>query len=121
MRIDHTLDVPASRFIFVHYHIFKNGGTTIESILRREFGGGFATVHGPRASSVLDAKGLTKFLRLHPGISAVSSHHLRYPKPDIRGWVFRWNGWFRFTTIFEGRTPPIRCACAPGAIPRGSS
>ena len=87
MRIDHTIDVPASRFIFVHYHIFKNGGTTIESILRREFGGGFATVHGPRAGSVLDAKGLTKFLRLHPGISAVSSHHLRYPKPDVRGWV----------------------------------
>jgi hypothetical protein len=87
MGIDHTLDVAASRFIFVHYHIFKNGGTTIESIMRREFGGGFATVHGPGAGSVLDAKGLTKFLRMHPGISAVSSHHLRYPKPDVRGWV----------------------------------
>ena len=87
MRIDHTLKVPAVRFIFVHYHIFKNGGTTIESILRREFGSGFATVHGPGAGSVLDAKGLTKFLRLHPGISAVSSHHLRYPKPQVRGWV----------------------------------
>jgi hypothetical protein len=87
MRIDHTLDVPASRFIFVHYHIFKNGGTTLESILRREFGAGFATVHGPDASSILDAKGLAKFLRLHPGISAISSHHLRYPKADVRGWV----------------------------------
>ena len=87
MRIEHTLDVPATRFIFVHYHIFKNGGTTIESILRREFGAGFATVHGPDDESVLDGKSLTEFLRQHPGISAVSSHHLRYPKPVVPGWV----------------------------------
>jgi hypothetical protein len=87
MRIDHTLDVPAPRFVFVHYHIFKNGGTTIESILQREFGSGFATVHGPAAGSILDARGLTRFLRRHPGISAVSSHHLRYPKPQVPGWV----------------------------------
>jgi hypothetical protein len=87
MQVDHTVDVPAVRFVVVHYHIFKNGGTTIESVLRREFGGGFATVHGPADGSVLDAKGLTTFLRGHPEVSAVSSHHLRYPKPEVRGWV----------------------------------
>jgi hypothetical protein len=84
---DHTLDVPATRFVFVHYHIFKNGGTTIESILRREFGERFATVHGPAADSVLDGKRLTEFLRQNPCIGAVSSHHLRYPKPVTPGWV----------------------------------
>jgi hypothetical protein len=87
MRIEHILDVPATRFVFVHYHIFKNGGTTIESILRREFGTGFATVHGPADGAVLDGKSLTRFLRRHATISAVSSHHLRYPKPVARGWV----------------------------------
>jgi hypothetical protein len=84
---DHTLEVPATRFVFVHYHIFKNGGTTIESILRREFGERFATVHGPAADSVLDGKRLTEFLRQSPCIGAVSSHHLRYPKPVTPGWV----------------------------------
>jgi len=87
MRIEHTLDVPATRFIFVHYHIFKNGGTTIESILRREFGAGFATVHGRADDSVLDGRSLIEFLRQQPGISAVSSHHFRYPKPAVPGWV----------------------------------
>ena len=91
MRIEHTLDVPATRYIVVHYHIFKNGGTTIESILRREFGLGFATVHGPADDSVLDGESLSGFLRRHPRIWAVSSHHLRYPKPAVPGWVvFDW-------------------------------
>jgi hypothetical protein len=87
MRIEHTLDVPATRFVFVHYHIFKNGGTTIESILRREFGAGFATLHGRADESVLDGRRLTEFLGEQPGISAVSSHHFRYPKPAVPGWV----------------------------------
>jgi len=84
---EETLDISRTRFIFVHYHIFKNGGTTIESILRREFGGGFTTVHGPAHDSVLNGKELTEFLRQRPNISAVSSHHLRYPKPVVPGWV----------------------------------
>jgi hypothetical protein len=86
-RIEHILDVPATRFVFVHYHIFKNGGTTIESILQREFAAGFTTVHGPSDGAVLDGKSLTRFLRRNPTISAVSSHHLRYPKPAAPGWV----------------------------------
>jgi hypothetical protein len=87
MRVEETLDRSRTRFIFVHYHIFKNGGTTVESILRREFGGGFATVHGPTDDSVLDGETLTEFLRQRPNISAISSHHLRYPKSVVPGWA----------------------------------
>jgi hypothetical protein len=82
-----TLDVPGTRFVIVHYHIFKNGGSTIESILRREFGDGFATLHGPDDNSILTGDHLAAFLREHCGISAVSSHHLRYPRPAIPGMV----------------------------------
>lgn len=46
MRLDFTLEVPRPRFVVVHYHFFKNAGSTIESILEREFGGEFATLHG---------------------------------------------------------------------------
>jgi hypothetical protein len=87
MSAAYTLDIAPTRFVFVHYHIFKNGGTTIQSILRRELGGRFATVHGPTDDSVLDAWNLTEFLRQHPNIAAVSSHHLRYPKPVVPSWV----------------------------------
>jgi hypothetical protein len=87
MPLEITIGVPSTRFVIVHYHILKNGGSTIESILRREFGHAFATVHGPRASSTLGGRELAGFLRDHPHTSAISSHHLRYPKPFLRNIV----------------------------------
>jgi hypothetical protein len=77
-----------SRFVIVHYHIFKNGGTTIEHVLEREFSARLATLHGPDSDSVLDGDDLLEFLEKNPEIAAVSSHHLRYPKPRCRRIVF---------------------------------
>jgi len=88
MRLEVSVPVTQSRYVLVHYHIFKNGGTTIESILEREFPGRFATLHGQGSEAVLDAEDLLEFLHRHPGITAVSSHHLRYPKPLSRRAVF---------------------------------
>jgi hypothetical protein len=62
---------PDLRFVLVHYHLFKNGGTTLESILEREFPERFATLHGCHRDSVLDGKHLAVFLRQHPEISAI--------------------------------------------------
>jgi hypothetical protein len=87
MRLDFTLEVPRSRFVVVHYHFFKNAGSTIESILEREFGGEFATLHGLTADTELDNDELSVFLSTHPEIKAVSSHHLRYPLPNIKNVV----------------------------------
>lgn len=79
---------PNRRFVIVHYHIFKNGGSTIEWILEREFARNFTTLHGPSADSILDGEDLAQFLRQHPPIAAVSSHHLRYPLPRVAEFVF---------------------------------
>jgi hypothetical protein len=84
MRLDATLTSTNPRYVIVHYHIFKNGGTTIEAILEREFGHRFATLHDTKVSATLSARHVASFLRRHPQVSAISSHHLRYPKPDIR-------------------------------------
>ena len=84
MRLDATLTSTNPRFVIVHYHIFKNGGSTIEAILEREFGHRFATLHDTTASATLNSRHVASFLRRHPQISAISSHHLRYPKPAIR-------------------------------------
>jgi hypothetical protein len=85
-----NVTVPAvpTRYVIVHYHVFKNGGSTIEAILQREFPGRFATVHAGDPDATLDAADLKEFLKQHPGIAAVSSHHLRYPKPLSRRTVF---------------------------------
>ena len=87
MRHDFTLRVPRPRFVVVHYHFFKNAGSTIESILEREFAGGFATLHGLTADTELDDDELSAFLSTHRDIKAVSSHHLRYPLPNIKNIV----------------------------------
>jgi hypothetical protein len=81
--MDFRLAVPATRFLIIHYHIFKNGGSTITSILEREFRDGFATVHGPDDVSVVDPISLADFVANHASIQAISSHHLRYPKPVL--------------------------------------
>ena len=87
MRLDFTLEVPRPRFVVVHYHFFKNAGSTIESILEREFGGEFATLHGLTADTELHNDELSVFLSTHRDIKAVSSHHLRYPLPNIKNVV----------------------------------
>ena len=87
MPIDVTLMAKKMRFVVVHYHIFKNAGTTIERILEREFPGAFARLHGPASDCTLDAHDLSAFLEDHPEVSAVTSHHLRYPAPAIRNLV----------------------------------
>lgn len=81
--MDFRLPVSATRFLIVHYHIFKNGGSTIASILEREFRDSFATVHGPDDVSVVDLVSLANFVSSHAEIQAISSHHLRYPKPVL--------------------------------------
>jgi hypothetical protein len=79
--MDFRIPVSDKRFLIVHYHIFKNGGSTITSILEREFRGNFATVHGPDDVSVVDLASLANFVSSHESVQAISSHHLRYPKP----------------------------------------
>ena len=83
-----SIPVLSPRYVVVHYHTFKNAGTTIENILEREFPGQFATLHGQGMNAVLDAGDVLEFLHRHPGVRAISSHHLRYPKPRSRRMVF---------------------------------
>ncbi len=82
--MEYGVPAPPSRHVIVHFHMFKNGGSTIEAILEREFRGGFATVHGVHANSALDDGDIVSFIGAHPDVSAMSSHHLRYPLPSIR-------------------------------------
>jgi hypothetical protein len=82
-----ALQCPPDRFVIVHYHLFKNGGTTLESILEREFPGRFASFHGYGADCVLDGEHLAQLLNNTPEIAAITSHHLRFPLPEIRGIV----------------------------------
>ena len=81
------LPAPELRFVIVHYHMMKNAGTTIISILEREFGEGFYDVHRGSASDVIGPEELAAFLLENPDVWAVTSHHIRYPLPHIPSMV----------------------------------
>lgn len=69
------------RHVVLHYHIFKNAGSTLDSILESNFGDRFARFDGDRHDSVVGSDALIAFLERHPALAAVASHHLRPPKP----------------------------------------
>jgi hypothetical protein len=83
----HLVDT-RTKHVILHYHIFKNAGTTIDSILEDNFGAGFAHLHGRRHDSTVTNADVFELLRAYPDIRAVSSHHLRFPKPESDAFVF---------------------------------
>ena len=88
MRYEAIAKTEPARFVVVHYHIFKNGGSTIESILEREFHGRFASFHGSSSEATLHGGQLAELLAGNPALAAVTSHHICYPNPDVAGFVF---------------------------------
>jgi hypothetical protein len=82
---EYIVPVLPDRFVLLHYHIFKNAGSTIEDAMRRCFGTRFATLDGPDPNSILRGADVAAFLANHPEITAVSSHHVKYPKPVTPG------------------------------------
>jgi hypothetical protein len=76
-----VVEAARMRFLLLHYHIFKNAGSTVEYILHRAFGERFVTLHGPQADSLLTASDVLRFLAGNSDVLAISSHHLKYPRP----------------------------------------
>jgi len=71
----------AQRTIIVHYHIFKNAGSSVDRLLHMAFGDRWATLEGPTPTSLLRPDDLARFIKDRPEIVAVSSHLLRPPAP----------------------------------------
>ena len=76
------------RFVIVHYHLYKNAGSTIDSILDRNFHqGARGHIEGPLPWSTLSTSDLLDFVTQNPELQAVSSHQARLPiprHPEIR-------------------------------------
>ena len=101
------------RFLILHYHIFKNAGTTVENLLQKSFPLSFARFEGDGRDAQLSAAELLEFVREHPELQAISSHHLRYPRPSAPGFVF-------FDLLFL-RDPIDRLAFDLHLLPAGRS
>lgn len=65
--------------ILLHFHVFKNGGSTLDWVLKRNYGSSFLEWHGSGVNSTLRVSDCSAFLDTHPEARAISSHHLRFP------------------------------------------
>ena len=76
------------RLVIVHYHIFKNAGSTIEDVLDHSFGERFATLETPVDQGLISNPDLLRFLDARPNLRAFSSHQIRHPLPAAPGYLF---------------------------------
>lgn len=75
------------RHVIVHNHLFKNAGTTVDGILRKNFGSRFVDHRDNKAMRKGSAY-LGEFFRNNPHVSALASHHLALPLPQIANTAF---------------------------------
>ena len=63
-----------ARNVIIHYHLFKNAGSSVDHIFEREFAGRFGQIEGEHPWSVLGDAEMTEYLDANPSIACVTSH-----------------------------------------------
>lgn len=81
-------EAAAVRFILLHYHFFKNAGTTVEEILAHSFFENYVRFDTQDFNGEVSQEELVSYLERHPRAQALSSHQFRYPVPQARGYMF---------------------------------
>ncbi len=74
------------RHILVHYHIFKNAGSSVEHLLRTSLGERWARLEGPHSWSIVTSDQVRSCLLRQSDLVALSSHQARLPLPAHPGW-----------------------------------
>jgi len=69
------------RSVLVHYHLFKNAGTSIERVLKQSFGKSWTSWDKPESSAKISGRELSQWLEENSHIKAISSHQLVPPVP----------------------------------------
>lgn len=69
------------RHIILHYHLFKNAGTSLDHILKENFKEGWHEHEGPGPG--WRAEDVTEYLIQHPEIVVLSSHTALLPPPEL--------------------------------------
>ena len=69
----------------IHYHIFKNAGTSFEWALEQAFGGRFRQFDSPDPGGTISPREIARLARVQPELCAISSHQAAPPPPRILG------------------------------------
>lgn len=73
------------RPVVIHYHLFKNAGTSVDSTLKANFGATWTSIE---REPILTPAALRQFLSQRPWVSVVSSHTAQLPPPRLPGTEF---------------------------------
>lgn len=70
--------------VCIHFHIFKNAGTTIDSALQKNFSNQHLTMDdkAKSPSDIFSWEQVLPFLNQHKDVKAFSSHIIRFPLPE---------------------------------------
>jgi hypothetical protein len=67
--------------VLIHYHIFKNAGSSIDACLQHSFGARWGSFEGSHPHAVQSSLQLQQFIDSRPDLTAISSHLARPPLP----------------------------------------
>lgn len=70
-----------NRTVLIHYHIFKNAGSSVDASLKASFSNAWAEFEGLHAHDIQSSRDLSQFLDVNKHLRAVSSHLARPPLP----------------------------------------
>lgn len=83
---DRPAGAAVAKPLILHYHLFKNAGTSVDAMLQRNFGDAWASTEfeiGPGAPS--NVAEVEAYLRARPELAALSSHTALLPLPRLEG------------------------------------
>jgi len=67
--------------VLIHYHIYKNAGTSIDRLLEQNFPERLAHFEGKTGRDTLDSSEIAEFIANNGNFRAISSHRARPPLP----------------------------------------
>lgn len=68
------------RPVILHYHYFKNAGTSVDAVLSQNFGDDWVTAE---FEGMNNHEAVANWIRSHPGAQAFSSHTAQFPLPVV--------------------------------------
>ncbi|MEM9773000.1 MAG: sulfotransferase family 2 domain-containing protein [Chloroflexota bacterium] len=71
--------------VIFHFHIFKNAGTTIDSIFEFNFPNQIISMEGKHPWSTLENNEVANLLEAKQNFQVITSHQARFPLPNIKG------------------------------------
>lgn len=119
---------PGPRPVIVHYHLYKNAGTSFDHVLRHNFGARHECFDGPYPFFTIDQEQLDRIIMRRPDTVAFSSHQVVLPQPSsleyrVFAALFLRNPFLRIASIYRFKRGPERgdgvplAALPPGELP----